>query len=184
MWKKILISLFILWAWYSMFACQPSQEQINQLSTQIASEIYSTQTAVVISPPSVIPTLELTNTVPPTQSTTPTQIAQILKADPVEPVVGLPQGTDSFPWWQDSVFYEIYVRSFYDSDGDGVGDLNGIIEKLDYLNDGNPETTDDLGITGIWLMPIFVSPTNHGYNVTDFYNVDPDYGTLSDLKIY
>ena len=182
MWKKILISLFILWAWYSMFACQPSQEQINQLSTQIASEIYSTQTAVVISPPSVIPTLELTNTVPPTQSTTPTQIAQILKADPVEPVVGLPQGTDSFPWWQDSVFYEIYVRSFYDSDGDGVGDLNGIIEKLDYLNDGNPETTDDLGITGIWLMPIFVSPTNHGYNVTDFYDVDPDYGTLSDLK--
>jgi glycosidase len=182
MWKKILISLFILWAWSSMFACQPSQDQINQLSTQIADEIFSTQTAAALSASSITATVEPTNTVTPTQSTTATQIAQIPEAHPVDLVVGLPQGTDGYPWWHDSVFYEIYVRSFYDSDGDGVGDLNGIIEKLDYLNDGDPETTDDLGITGIWLMPIFVSPTDHGYNVTDFYDVDPDYGSLSDLK--
>ena len=59
------------------------------------------------------------------------------------------------PWWDDAVFYEVFVRSFYDSDGDGIGDLQGVIEKLDYLNDGDPNTTDDLGVTGIWLMPIF-----------------------------
>ena len=52
-------------------------------------------------------------------------------------------------WWKDTVFYEVFVRSFYDSDGDGVGDINGLIEKLDYLNDGDPNTTDDLGVTGL-----------------------------------
>ena len=71
----------------------------------------------------------------------------------VSPVTGMPEGTQGFPWWNDSVFYEIFVRSFYDSNNDGVGDFNGLTEKLDYLNDGNPETTIDLGMTGIWLMP-------------------------------
>ena len=94
----------------------------------------------------------------------------------------LPQGTEGFPWWNDTVFYEIFVRSFYDSNGDGIGDLNGITEKLDYLNDGNPATTTDLGITGIWLMPIYPSPSYHGYSVTDFYAVNPEYGTLDDLR--
>ncbi|HNE04628.1 MAG TPA: alpha-amylase family glycosyl hydrolase, partial [Anaerolineales bacterium] len=65
-------------------------------------------------------------------------------------------------WWGDTVFYEIFVRSFYDSDGNGVGDFNGITAKLDYLNDGDPQTNSDLGITGIWLMPIFPSPSYHG----------------------
>jgi len=101
--------------------------------------------------------------------------------EPVDPVTGMPQGTDGYAWWNDTVFYEIYVRSFYDSDGDGIGDLNGITQKLDYLNDGDPDTCTDLGITGIWLMPIYVSPTNHGYNVTDFFTVDPEYGTMDDL---
>lgn len=54
--------------------------------------------------------------------------------------------------------YQLTVRSFYDSNGDGIGDFNGLIEKLDYLNDGDPATTDDLGITGIWLLPIHPSP--------------------------
>ncbi|WP_420629377.1 alpha-amylase family glycosyl hydrolase [Candidatus Leptofilum sp.] len=90
-------------------------------------------------------------------------------------------GTNGFPWWNDLVFYEIFVRSFYDSDGDGVGDLNGVIEKLDYLNDGDPTTTDDLGVTGIWLMPITVSPSYHGYDVTDYFQVDPEYGTNEDF---
>ncbi|MCA9918109.1 MAG: hypothetical protein KC445_09160 [Anaerolineales bacterium] len=90
-------------------------------------------------------------------------------------------GTNGFPWWNDLVFYEIFVRSFYDSDGDGIGDLNGIIEKLDYLNDGDPTTTDDLGVTGIWLMPITVSPSYHGYDVTDYFNIDPEYGTNEDF---
>lgn len=85
-------------------------------------------------------------------------------------------------WWDDVVFYEIFVRSFYDSDGDGIGDIRGIIEKLDYLNDGDPSTTDDLGITGIWLMPIFPSPSYHGYDVTDYRAINPDYGTMEDFK--
>ncbi len=85
-------------------------------------------------------------------------------------------------WWNDRVFYEIFVRSFYDSDGDGIGDLRGVIEKLDYLNDGDLNTTDDLGITGIWLMPVTVSPTYHGYGVSDYTQIDPDYGTLDDMR--
>jgi glycosidase len=86
------------------------------------------------------------------------------------------------PWWSDAVFYEIFVRSFNDSDGDGIGDFNGITEKLDYLNDGDPATTTDLGVTGIWLMPIFPSPSYHGYDVTDYYAVNPQYGTMDDFK--
>lgn len=80
------------------------------------------------------------------------------------------------------VYYEIFVRSFYDSDGDGVGDFNGITKKLDYLNDGDDETTDDLGVDGIWLMPINPSPSYHGYDVTDYYQVDSEYGTMDDFK--
>ncbi len=93
-------------------------------------------------------------------------------------------GTDGFPWWNDTTFYQIYVRSFKDSDGDGSGDLNGIIEKLDYLNDGDPATTNDLGITGLWLMPIQEAPAEHphGYHVTDYYNVETDYGTNEDFQ--
>lgn len=86
------------------------------------------------------------------------------------------------PWWDDTVFYEIFVRSFYDSDGDGIGDLRGVIQKLDYLNDGDPTTSDDLGVTGIWLMPIFPSPSYHGYDVTDYRDINPDYGTMADFR--
>jgi alpha-amylase len=100
----------------------------------------------------------------------------------VQPVTGLPAGTDGLPWWNDTVFYEIFVRSFYDSNGDGIGDFNGIIAKLDYLNDGDPKTTTDLGISGIWLMPINPSPSYHGYDVTDYYAVNPQYGTMEDFK--
>lgn len=101
---------------------------------------------------------------------------------PAAPVESMPSGTGGMSWWNDTVFYELFVRSFYDSDGDGIGDFKGIIEKLDYLNDGDPETTTDLGVTGIWLMPIFPSPSYHGYDVTDYYDVNPNYGTLDDFK--
>lgn len=72
------------------------------------------------------------------------------------------------------VYYELFVRSFADSNNDGIGDFNGIISKLDYLK--------NLGITGLWLMPINPSNTYHGYDVTDYYNVNSDYGTLDDFK--
>ncbi len=85
-------------------------------------------------------------------------------------------------WWNHTVFYELFVRSFYDSDGDGIGDFNGLTQKLDYLNDGNPATNDDLGITGIWLMPINQSPSYHGYDVVDYRSVNSDYGSLDDFR--
>ena len=76
-------------------------------------------------------------------------------------------------------YYEIFVGSFYDSDGDGMGDLQGVIQKLDYLN--NPENEDCLGINAIWFMPINPSPTYHKYDVTDYYDIDPAYGTMADF---
>ena len=79
-------------------------------------------------------------------------------------------------------YYEIFPYSFYDSNGDGIGDLNGITEKLDYLNDGDTTTTDDLGVEGIWLMPIMPSPSYHKYNVKDYKDIDPAYGTLDDFQ--
>ncbi len=85
-------------------------------------------------------------------------------------------------WWDNAVCYEVFVRSFYDSDGDGVGDLNGLIEKLDYINDGDPNAQNDLGASCIWLMPITESPSYHGYDVVDYYSVDKEYGTNDDFK--
>jgi len=85
-------------------------------------------------------------------------------------------------WWDEAVWYLLFVRSFYDSDGDGIGDLQGVIEKLDYLNDGDPTTTDDLGITAIWLMPITDAASYHGYDTVDYRAIDPDYGTLEDFQ--
>lgn len=87
-----------------------------------------------------------------------------------------------FFWWNDTVFYEIFVRSFYDSDGDGVGDFQGVIARLDHLNDGDPRTSTDLGVTGIWLMPIFPATSYHGYDVLDYYAVNPEYGTMEDFE--
>ena len=79
-------------------------------------------------------------------------------------------------------YYEVFVYSFYDSDGDGIGDLQGLISKLDYINDGNDETDSDLGCNGIWLMPVNPSPTYHKYDVVDYYNIDSSYGTLEDFR--
>ena len=64
--------------------------------------------------------------------------------------------------------YEVFVYSFCDSNGDGIGDLPGLLSRLDYINDGNPERGEDLGMTGLWLMPVFPSNTYHKYDVTDF----------------
>ena len=80
------------------------------------------------------------------------------------------------------VFYEIFVGSFSDSNGDGTGDLRGIINRMDYLNDGNPGSGNSLGIEGLWLTPVFLSSSYHKYDVTDYYQIDPAFGTLEDLQ--
>jgi alpha-glucosidase len=82
-------------------------------------------------------------------------------------------------WWQSGVIYQIYPRSFADSNGDGVGDLRGIQEHLDYLNDG---TEGSLGVTAIWLSPFYRSPmADFGYDISDYTDVDPLFGTLGDF---
>ncbi|MBQ6514728.1 MAG: hypothetical protein IJI09_08395 [Clostridia bacterium] len=86
------------------------------------------------------------------------------------------------PETQRLVFYEIFPCSFSDSDGDGVGDLRGILNRLDYLNDGNPASKTSLGIQGIWMTPVFASPSYHKYDVTDYKTMDPAFGTLEDLQ--
>ncbi len=117
---------------------------------------------------------------PTTVSPAPTQMPTTVPSPsaPPQPLIT----SSPLPWWNDAVFYEVFVRSFYDSDGDGIGDLNGLIEKLDYLNDGDPATITDLGVTGLWLMPIMVSPSYHGYDVVDYYQVNPAYGTNEDFQ--
>jgi alpha-amylase len=86
-------------------------------------------------------------------------------------------------WWSgNTVCYHVFVRSFQDSDGDGIGDLRGLIDRLDHINDGDPATRTDLGATCIWLMPVAESPSYHGYDVVDFYRVERDYGTAEDFR--
>src|SRR5918911_3188597 len=78
-------------------------------------------------------------------------------------------------WWKESVVYQIYPRSFYDSNGDGIGDLRGIIGKLDYLQ--------KLGVDVVWLSPVYRSPQDdNGYDISDYRDIDPVFGTLDDLE--
>jgi alpha-glucosidase len=84
------------------------------------------------------------------------------------------KGAQVDPWWKHAVFYEIYPRSFKDSNGDGIGDLNGITSKLDYLK--------ELGVNAIWITPCFPSPqVDFGYDVSDYVSIDLMYGTLEDF---
>ena len=77
-------------------------------------------------------------------------------------------------WWKSAVIYQIYPRSFCDSNGDGIGDLQGIISKLDYLK--------ELGIDAIWLSPVYRSPQDdNGYDISDYQDIDPLFGTLEDM---
>ena len=79
-------------------------------------------------------------------------------------------------------FYQVFVGSFSDSNSDGIGDLRGVINRMDYLNDGNLNSDTSLGVQGIWLSPIFSSPSYHKYDATDYYKVDWRFGTEEDLK--
>ncbi|MBM3178081.1 MAG: alpha-amylase [Bacteroidetes bacterium] len=94
--------------------------------------------------------------------------------------------TEDYPktenWWTGKTFYTVFVRSFYDSNGDGIGDLRGVKEKLDYLNDGNPSTNSDLGVTALMLLPVFSSVKYDGSDVDDYRKIHPDLGTADDLN--
>ncbi len=81
------------------------------------------------------------------------------------------------------VYYEIFVGGFSDSNEDGIGDIQGIINRLDYLNDGDLDSGKSLGIEGIWLMPIMPSPTYHKYDARDYKAIDPAYGTMEDFEL-
>ena len=91
-------------------------------------------------------------------------------------IIGLLTACASTPIRSDKnyVYYEIFVGSFYDTNGDGMGDLKGVEAKLPYLN--------EMGVGGLWLMPIHPSPTYHKYDVTDFKAIDPKYGTMEDFE--
>ena len=81
---------------------------------------------------------------------------------------------EDFLWWRDGVIYQIYPRSFADSNGDGIGDLPGIIGKLDYL--------EELGVDAVWLSPVYPSPDeDFGYDVADHFAIDPKFGTMADF---
>lgn len=82
--------------------------------------------------------------------------------------------TDTTVWWKEEVIYQIYPKSFHDSNNDGIGDIPGIIEKLDYLK--------DLGITMLWISPFYRSPmADNGYDISDYYGINPDFGTMADI---
>ena len=102
------------------------------------------------------------------ETTVPEEPAVPFAADPV---------ADNF-----RTFYQIFVGSFSDSNNDGIGDLRGIINRFDYLNDGNMLSEDSLGVQGIWLSPIFTSPSYHKYDAKDYYEIDWRFGTEEDLK--
>ncbi|MGQ9715242.1 MAG: alpha-amylase family glycosyl hydrolase, partial [Anaerolineae bacterium] len=90
-----------------------------------------------------------------------------------------PQDPEAFVWWKHGVIYQIYPRSFADHNDDGIGDLQGLIRHLNYLNDGTPNS---LGVDAVWLCPIFPSPQHDfGYDVSDYTDIDPRFGTLDDF---
>src|ERR1041385_1535008 len=84
---------------------------------------------------------------------------------------------DQPSWYKDAIIYEVHVRAFYDSNADGIGDFQGLTEKLDYLQ--------DLGITALWILPFYPSPLkDDGYDIADYTDVNASYGTLSDFKTF
>src|SRR5947199_8488478 len=80
-------------------------------------------------------------------------------------------------WYKDAIIYELHVKTFCDSDGDGMGDFRGLIEKLDYFQ--------ELGITAVWLLPFYPSPLrDDGYDIADYFDVNPNFGTLDDFRAF
>ncbi len=150
-------------------ASTPSVQAQSGSAPTFPTIVALTAAALTASPeatPSPAPTIAGQTAIAPTITTGPTPQPQPVSA----------------AWAKDGVCYQIFVRSFFDSNGDGKGDLAGLISKLDYINDGQPGSTGSLGANCIWLMPVSQSPSYHGYDVTDYLKVNPDYGTNDDFK--
>src|SRR6187455_2786003 len=87
-----------------------------------------------------------------------------------------PLGDDPL-WYKDAVIYELHVKSFFDSNGDGIGDFPGLTSRLDYLQ--------ELGVTALWLLPFYPSPLrDDGYDIANYYDVNPNFGTLDDFRAF
>ena len=98
------------------------------------------------------------------------ELSQIAEAAPESSRLG-----EASHWYKDAVIYELHIKAFFDSNGDGLGDFAGLIEKLDHVR--------DLGVNTIWLLPFYPSPLrDDGYDVADFTSVNPAYGTAADVK--
>jgi len=92
-------------------------------------------------------------------------------------VRSIPASDNNPLWYKDAIIYEAHVKSFYDSDENGIGDFRGLTEKLEYLK--------NLGVTAIWLLPFYPSPLkDDGYDIADYFNIHPDYGTLRDFHSF
>lgn len=136
-------------------------------------------TPIATALPTDIPTLvSPSNTiVPPTATLVPPTVTPTRPTVAGSPIPPSPASAkpaiDTPAWFNDVVLYEIFPRSFYDTNENGIGDLDGVTAKLDYLQ--------DLGVGAIWLTPIFASPSYHGYDTTDYYTINPDFGTEQDL---
>src|SRR3712207_3711357 len=82
---------------------------------------------------------------------------------------------DNLLWYKDAIIYETHIKTFHDSNGDGIGDFKGLMQKLDYI--------EDLGVTTIWLLPFYPSPLcDDGYDIADYYIINPSYGTIQDFR--
>jgi len=182
--RSIKLTFLSISAALILAACQAGSTAAPALST-LPATIAQPVTEMTVSPSETpdpsIPTPGLlammaTNTAATAQTSQQTAQSSGFAATPQTAV------ESSNNWWNTSTFYEIFVRSFKDSDGDGIGDFKGITSMLDYLNDGDPNTHSDLGISGIWLMPIMPSPSYHGYDVINYMTVNPDYGNMADFK--
>ena len=99
-------------------------------------------------------------------------LLNLVNSEPDVPVASKEPITEK--WWKEAIIYQIYPRSFYDTNGDGIGDLRGIIEKLDYL--------ENLGVTAIWMSPIYDSPNDdNGYDIRDYHKIMQEFGTMDDF---
>ncbi len=158
-----------------------SQATLGSQQASVAPAATTVTTTEVASSPSAA-----TTTSPASETTTAAAATPTLDVPTPAPTITAAPTATPFPlqagWWDNSVCYEVFVRSFYDSNGDGDGDLNGLIEKLDYINDGDAAKQQDLGANCIWLMPVAEADSYHGYDVVDYYTIEQDYGTNDDFK--